>query len=57
MNAIETLQLTRTFGERVTVNKLTLSIQEGKVFGSMGSNGVGKTTTWQLFEREVILTH
>ena len=45
MNAIETYQLTRTFGERVAVENLTLSIPEGAVFGFLGPNGAGKTTT------------
>ena len=45
MNAIETYQLTRAFGERVAVEDLTLSIPEGVVFGFLGPNGAGKTTT------------
>ncbi|HZO73093.1 MAG TPA: ABC transporter ATP-binding protein [Ktedonobacteraceae bacterium] len=45
MNAIETHQLTRAFGERVAVDGLTLAIPEGTVFGFLGPNGAGKTTT------------
>ncbi len=45
MNAIETHELTRTFGERVAVDQLTLSIPAGSVFGFLGPNGAGKTTT------------
>jgi len=45
MNAIETHDLTRVFGERTAVDKLTLSIPAGKVFGFLGPNGAGKTTT------------
>jgi ABC-2 type transport system ATP-binding protein len=44
-NAIETRELTRTFGKRVAVDKLTISIPEGSVFGFLGPNGAGKTTT------------
>jgi len=43
--AIETQELTRTFGERVAVDKLTLQIPVGHVFGFLGPNGAGKTTT------------
>ena len=45
MNAIETSQLTRTFGSLVAVDDLTLAIPEGTVFGFLGPNGAGKTTT------------
>ncbi len=45
MNAIETHDLTRKFGERVAVDRLTLSIPAGAVFGFLGPNGAGKTTT------------
>ncbi|HLQ29326.1 MAG TPA: ABC transporter ATP-binding protein [Ktedonobacteraceae bacterium] len=45
MNAIETNKLTRTFGDRVAVQDLTLSIPAGTVFGFLGPNGAGKTTT------------
>src|SRR6185312_15910603 len=45
MNAIETDKLTRSFGDRIAVDNLTLSIPEGTVFGFLGPNGAGKTTT------------
>lgn len=45
MNAIETHELTRTFGERLAVDRLTLAIPAGTVFGFLGPNGAGKTTT------------
>jgi ABC-2 type transport system ATP-binding protein len=45
MNPIETKELTRTFGKRTAVDKLTLSIPQGTVFGFLGPNGAGKTTT------------
>ena len=42
---IETKNLTRTFGEIVAVEDLTLHVSEGEVFGFLGPNGAGKTTT------------
>ena len=45
MNTIETRELTRVFGKRVAVERLTLAIPEGSVFGFLGPNGAGKTTT------------
>jgi ABC-2 type transport system ATP-binding protein len=48
MNAIETNHLTRTFGNLVAVDDLTIVIPEGTVFGFLGPNGAGKTTTVRL---------
>lgn len=45
MNAIETDQLTRSFGPLIAVDRLSLSIPTGSVFGFLGPNGAGKTTT------------
>jgi len=42
---IVTEKLTKSFGENVAVNQLTLSVQQGEVFGLLGPNGAGKTTT------------
>ncbi len=45
LHAIETHQLTRAFGERLAVDQLTLRIPAGTVFGFLGPDGAGKTTT------------
>jgi len=45
MSAIETHELTRTFGNLSAVDDLSLNIPEGTVFGFLGPNGAGKTTT------------
>ena len=37
--------LTRRFGDVTAVDSLTLTIDEGEVFGLLGPNGAGKTTT------------
>lgn len=37
--------LTKTFGNKVAVNDLTLHIQPGEIYGFIGHNGAGKTTT------------
>ncbi len=42
---IVTEKLTKSFGEIVAVNQLTLSVKRGEVFGLLGPNGAGKTTT------------
>lgn len=43
--AIRTDQLTKTFGQQVAVGDLSLSVPRGSVFGFLGPNGSGKTTT------------
>jgi ABC-2 type transport system ATP-binding protein len=46
--AIETRNLTRRYGERVALDRLTLQIAEGIVFGLVGPNGAGKSTTLRI---------
>lgn len=41
---LETEALTRRFGELTAVDKLTIAVQAGEVFGLLGPNGAGKTT-------------
>ncbi|MBX0302973.1 ABC transporter ATP-binding protein [Haloarcula salinisoli] len=48
MVAIETTDLTRRFGEVTALSGLTLSVDEGALFGLLGPNGSGKTTTIEL---------
>ena len=42
---VETRGLTRRFGPVTAVRELTLRIERGEVFGLLGPNGSGKTTT------------
>lgn len=42
---VETVGLRKTFGEIVAVDGLDLVIRRGEVFGMLGPNGSGKTTT------------
>jgi ABC-2 type transport system ATP-binding protein len=42
---IETENLTRKFGHLTAVENLTLKVNEGEVFGFLGPNAAGKTTT------------
>jgi ABC-2 type transport system ATP-binding protein len=43
--AIETIGLTRKFGEFTAVDHLNLQIPYGQIFGLLGPNGAGKSTT------------
>lgn len=42
---IELKGLVKKFGDRVAVNALNLTIEQGQTFGLLGPNGAGKTTT------------
>ena len=43
--AIETHALSKTFGRQTAVDELALAVPRGSVFGFLGPNGSGKTTT------------
>jgi ABC-2 type transport system ATP-binding protein len=43
--AIETEALHKRFGELVAVERLDLAVRKGEIFGLLGANGSGKTTT------------
>ena len=42
---IQTNKLSKHYGKLIAVNELDLSIKKGEVFGLLGPNGSGKTTT------------
>ncbi len=41
---LETRDLTKRFGGLLAVDRLSIAVEEGRVFGLLGSNGAGKTT-------------
>lgn len=45
---VRTVSLTRRFGELVAVDHLNLDIKPGEIFGLVGPDGAGKTTTLRL---------
>jgi ABC-2 type transport system ATP-binding protein len=46
--AITTSKLTRRFGEKLAVDQLDLEVMAGEIFGFLGHNGAGKTTSVRL---------
>ncbi len=48
INAVHTQGLTRKFGEALAVDGLDLTIPSGELFGLIGPDGAGKTTTLRL---------
>ena len=45
MNAIEIRNLTKNFGPKQAVNGLDMTVPEGAIYGFIGENGSGKSTT------------
>jgi len=45
MNIIELTNVSKVFGTVVAVNKLSLEVPKGSIYGFIGPNGSGKTTT------------
>ena len=45
MNIIETKKLTKYFGKSRGIIDVDLEVREGEIFGFIGSNGAGKSTT------------
>ncbi|MFT6732982.1 MAG: ABC-2 type transport system ATP-binding protein [Polaribacter sp.] len=41
---LEIKNLSRTFGEQIALNNISLNVKKGQVFGIVGENGAGKTT-------------
>jgi ABC-2 type transport system ATP-binding protein len=50
-NAVELSQVTKRFGTHVAVDHLDLVVPEGTVYGFIGPNGSGKTTTLRMILR------
>ncbi|MEW6144101.1 MAG: ribosome-associated ATPase/putative transporter RbbA [Thermodesulfobacteriota bacterium] len=48
MTAIEANGLTKRFGDFTAVDHVSFRIRQGEIFGFLGSNGCGKTTTMKM---------
>ena len=54
MSIIEVKNVSKSFGEKVALDGVSLSIPEGKIFGLLGPNGAGKSTLIRIINRITI---
>lgn len=45
---LKTINLTKRFGEKIAVNQVNMNINRGDIYGFIGKNGAGKTSTMKL---------
>jgi ABC-2 type transport system ATP-binding protein len=54
--AIESVDLVKVFGSIRALDKLTFSVDEGRIYGLIGPNGAGKTTTLRIISTLILPT-
>lgn len=45
---LELKNITKKFGEKVAVDNISFKVEQGKIFGIVGRNGAGKSTTFRM---------
>ena len=48
MDAIKTAGLSKAYGKKLAVNCLEMTVPEGAIYGFIGENGAGKSTTQKM---------
>ena len=46
--AVEVTELAKVIGDKIIVDRISITVGEGEVFGLLGHNGSGKTTTFNM---------
>ena len=54
---LEIKNLTKKFGNNVAVNDISFTVQKGKIFGVVGRNGAGKSTTFRMILNIIKMTN
>ena len=50
MAIIEVSELSKSYAGRTVLDRISFSVEEGEIFGILGPNGTGKTTTVEIIE-------
>lgn len=53
---IETIDLTKRYGSYTALNELNIHVKKGTVYGLVGQNGAGKSTTFQILATLMVPT-
>src|SRR4029078_7065308 len=56
MNAIDVEKLSRTFNGLKAVDDISFSVEGGEIFGFLGHNGAGQTTTIRMLSGQLLPT-
>ena len=51
MNFLETKEVVKQFSNHCALNKVSIGVRQGKIFGLLGPNGAGKTTLIRIINR------
>jgi ABC-2 type transport system ATP-binding protein len=54
MAAIQTADLRKTYGDVAALDGLSVSVEEGELYGLLGPNGAGKTTTMEVLTGQTV---
>lgn len=49
-NILEVKELTKKYGNKTVVKRISFEVKKGEIFGILGPNGAGKTTTLEMLE-------
>lgn len=53
-NIVEVKKLVKVYKEKVAVNNISFSIEKGSIFGLLGTNGTGKSTTIKILTGQLL---
>ena len=54
MGLIECQEICKSFGEKVALDHVSVSMEKGRIFGLLGPNGSGKTTLIRIINRIMV---
>ena len=47
-NIVETINLTKKYGDKYALDKVSVHVRKGEIYGLVGRNGAGKTTLMRI---------